>query len=229
MNNGQEQWDRLVNMPQSYEVDPSIAQRAMEEIEQRQIQPKKNWLLRYWKAVLTSGVAVVMAVLVVCIGIPLYNKLSAPQIVYYATNDITYEDVENPTVFIEENGINVLYFNEAAMLTSKVAMISETKEFAFLEQNTLHINDEGYFDKVDFWGVAKENAEFNFYKDYTLLSDTYMIGDISVLYQLIEMPTSGNRQVLAKFAYENGTYFLDIVTEQDGLQQLEVYVNMLLG
>lgn len=227
MDKGQQQWDKLINMPQEYENDPSIAQRAIESL---QNQPKENWFMRHRKIIFACAVSILLVVgLGLGIGIPLYNKNLPPQIVYYAENNIAYEEVDNPTAFVSEKGWHIRYFAEAKKLTTKAATILDTGEFAFLEQSISCINSIGFFDKIDFWGVGKQNAKFGFYKNFDILLNTHKMGDISISYRLVEMPDTYNRQILARFSYQNCEYFLDIVTELDGIQQLEVYVNMLLS
>ncbi len=225
MDKGQEQWDRLVNLPEEYEVNPSIAQRAIEELSAQPAEPKKGWFARQWKAIV--GVAAV-AVLLVGIGIPIYNKLSTPQIIYYEKNDVVYADLENPTAFVNEKGLNILYFDSALSIVSQSATIVETGEFAFLEQETLHMTENGFFDKVVLRSVAKQKAEFSFYQMYTDLTEIQSVRDLSISYALTERVNTGNTQVLARFTYQNAEYFLDITTEEDGVRQLETYVSMLL-
>ncbi len=222
---GQERLDKLKGLPQTYEETPSIAQRAIEEILQRQ-KPKQGWLRRRWKAVAACAAAAVVAL---GVGIPLYYRFSTPQIVYYEENDVAYEEVENPTVFVEEKALNLLHFDTAAMLTTKSATIAQTGEFAFLEQSAVHMNAFGFFDKVTFWAVAKTKAEFSFYDNYQVLDGIKAIKDIDIKYCLRKNYNNDDNQVLAKFTYQKKDYFLDIVTELDGVQQLETYVNMLLN
>ncbi len=225
MDKGEQRWNKLVALPQEYEPDPSIAQRVIEECSGQQGKPKRSWLARKWKALTASAVA---AVLALGIGIPLYVKLSKPTTVYYAVNEVTYEKIENTNAYVAEKGLDILYFGEAAVLNARVATIIETGEIAFIEQDTLHIGEQG-FDKVNFYGVAKKNAKFNFYTEYEIAKDSCTISGLSVIYDILEMPNTFNRRIVARFSYKNKDYFLDIVTEQDGLQQLEVYINMLLA
>ncbi len=226
MDKGQKQWDKLINMPQEYEQDPSIAQRAIEEIYASQQQPKKSWFARKWKVLAGACAAVVLAL---GVGIPLYAKLSTPQIVYYEKSDIIYASVENPIAFVEENKLDILYFDDAVMINTQSAVIIKTEEFAFLEQETLHMSDSGFFDKVILRSVVKKNAEFNFYDEYKNLNETQIIQQNSIRYKIVEKENTGDKRIFARFTYQNAEYFLDIITEQDGVQQLETYVNMLLA
>ncbi len=220
-----EQWEKLINLPNEYEVDPSIAQRAIEEIKQKQAKPKKNWFIRRWKYLASCAA---LAVAALCFIIPLLNKTPATKIVYYEEYEVTYEVVDNPVAFVAEGKLNICYFEEAATITTKSATITATNEFAFLKQETLHIGDLG-FDKVDLRAVVKENAEFDFYDTYKVLTDNIKISDIIVNYQIFENTANSNRNILAKFSYQKVDYYLEIVTEEDGVKQLEKYVTMLLG
>ncbi len=223
MDKGQGQWDKLVDMPQSYEENSTIAQKAIEELSQRQKQPKKSWFFRQWKVVVACAAALLLGI---GIGLPLYKKFTTPQVVYYEGHEIVYEDIENPTKFITQSKIDILYFESP--LTTKSASIAKTGEFAFLEQNALYINEVG-FDQIILRCVAKKNVELNFDRSYKSLNDQHTVAEIDIKYQVYERLDSGDRQILAKFSYEKVDYYLDITTEQDAIQQLEAYVNMLLG
>ncbi len=224
MDKGQGQWDKLVNMPQEYEENPAIVQKAVEELSQKRAKPKTNWFFRQWKAIVACAAAVVLGV---GVGIPLYNKFSTPQVVYYEENDIVYEKVENVDAYMSNKDLNIRYFVGAAVANTRIATIIETEEVAFLEQDTLHMNDFG-FDEVILYSVVKKNVEVKFKDNFEGLSNVHTLADISISYTVFENLNMGNRQILARFSYENADYYLDIVTEQDAIQQLEVYVNMLL-
>ncbi len=228
MDKGQEQWEKLIKLPQAREEDSVIAQRAIEEITRQQAQPKqkKNWFMRKWKYLVACGATFALAL---CVGLPIYlNKPSAPQIVYYAQRDVIYEDVESAEKFVSENALSIRYFSGEAMGTSQSAKIVATGELAFLTQNVMYTTDIG-FDTINFWVVVKKNAEFNFQERYKVMENSRVIKDLTVEYQMAERTETRDTQVLAKFTYQNTDYFLDIVTEGDGAQQLETYVNMLLG
>ncbi len=228
MDNGQEKWDKLIHLPEEYESNPSIAQSVIEELSQGGTMPTptKNWFVRKWKIVAACAAAVAAAV---CVGIPVYGKLSTPQIVYFEQYELTPESVENPTTFIKENNLDVLYFDNAFQLSTTAATIVKTGELAYIMQESWHLDNDGFLDKVDLEVVIKKNAEFNFYDDYKNLIEKCSVNGVSVQYEILENSDEFNRQVLAKFTYQKKDYFLDIVTELDGVQQLEVYVNMLLN
>ncbi len=227
MDKGQQQWDKLVDMPNSYEENPSIAQRAQAEIAQQEKPVKRNWFFRQWKGLVACALSVVV---LLCVGIPLLNKLSTPQIVYYEQSDIFYEKVEDANSYVAEKDLDIRYFKNAAKIDTRVALILDTQKVAFLEQDTTHIDmDNGLFDEVILRSVVKKNAQFNFYKSYQILESVHTIRDVKVQYQLFENTDANAYQIFAKFSYQNADYFLEITTEGDGVQQLEKYVNMLLG
>ncbi len=226
MDKGQKQWEALINMPDEQERNPALVQRAIAEIQQSQAEPKKSWFARKWKSIASCAAAVVVtATVALCIGIPLLNKNAAPEIVYYERKDISYANVENVDTFIAEKGVDILHFDNA--LSTQSAIITQTGELAFLEQDTFQMNETS-FDKVLLRSVVKKNVELVFAESYKNLPETHTLETISIKYQINERPTN-DRQVFAKFTYEQVDYYLDIVTELDGVEQLEVYVRMLLG
>ncbi len=247
MSKEQEQWEKLVNLPDTYEANPDIAQRAIAELQQRQLEEsqKQKRKLPWYKTAL--AVVASVAVIVGCGAVishlinnvdtqPIVSSsssnssseiITSPQIVYYDAKELAFQEITDLPAYVAEKGLNVCYFNDPQMtLDSRVATIAESEEYAFISQEGMYAVN---FDKVLLWCVVKKNAEFNFYDSYQNLKDTYIINNITVQYQVWEKEMSGNRQVLAKFTYQENEYFLDITTYGDGVQQLELYMNMLLG
>ncbi len=240
MDKGQGQWEKLINLPNEYERNSDIVQRAIAELERKK--SKKSWFQRKWKPLAACCASI--AFVGFCLAVPYYSGASQqpilsspsssseidtpPQVVYYDAEQLSYEpiSISELTTYLTEKSMSILHFKTGAVMDNKLASITETNELAFITQDTMQIGVG--FDKVVLWCVVKENAEFSFYDRYEILNSACSVQNMEIQYDIFENTEMQNRQVLAKFTYNDFDYFLDITTEQDGVEQLELYINMLL-
>lgn len=219
-------WEKLIDLPEEYSANSDLAAKAIETIQAKQKKPK-NWFLKSWKYIAACTATCVLAL---CIGLPIYNAFREPQIVYYETSEIVYEMVSDPRSFVEEHQLNINYFDFSTAKT-QCATIKSTGEFAFLMQDMLYMDDVG-FDKVSLKVVLKKNAKFDFYGSFSALDQTVIIQNISVQYgisEVIDVSESNENTFLAKFTYEQIDYYLEITTEREVLEGLELYIDMLIA
>ena len=73
MSEKKDNWERLMNIPDDYEYDPEIAQRAIEQIEREKAekQAKKAWWKKQWKPLAISLAACAVAL---AVFIPVYHS-----------------------------------------------------------------------------------------------------------------------------------------------------------
>ena len=226
MRKGNEKWEKLIHITDEYVENPNLAAKAIEQIQAKQKIKKRNWFLRSWKYVAACSAAMVVGL---CVGIPIYNAMNTPnvpEIIYYETSEIAYEKVSNPNEFVMENELDIHYFNFPTTKTQG-AFIKSTGEFAFLNQDMLYIDDMG-FDEVNLKVVLKKNAEFDFYKRFSTIEQSKTINEVEVQYGTSISDGESEVSFLAKFTYEQAEYYLEISTEGDVLERLELYVNMLI-
>lgn len=224
MKQGKSKWERLIEMPESY-THTDIAEQVIKEIamEDKQIRPQ-NWFIRYWKPIVACAVTCAISF---GVGIPIYSLLTPEKIVYYATEEVRYESIDDVSLFVNENDLSICYF-VSPNTNTKFAMINETGEIAFLVQDALYIVDRG-FDKVNLISVIKKNAEFDFHSKFAILEESIMIGEIIVTYDTIENEGMLQQQILAQFTYQNVKYYMDILTFSEAEESVRTYVSMLIG
>ncbi len=218
----QEQWEKLKAMPNEYEYDPTIVERAKRELANRPAPVKVSWFRRSWKPIAACAASLA---LIVGVGLPVYNHLTAPPstvCVYYDSDDLTYDDNIDIATLVAERNLPVRYFADTT-LQARCATVQETGEIAFLSQQGFHINGNN-FEEICLRMVLKQNVELPFADRYNqLLCDT-SINNISIAYDLHS--TNGNK-VLAKFSYQGADYYLEVTTNREPLECVNAYLGML--
>lgn len=172
--------------------------------------------------------AVLLAVLFFCVSLPAANrKPAAPPAGgnrYFDTAEISVVSIETPlTAFIEENALAVRYLT-GLQDVNKAAYTLEDGQLVYLTQQSLFLSATG-FDTVNL-GIVLTDDEFQYFDYFYKLTEETEIGGIRITtaQEFIE----NKYNIKAKFAYEDITYFLEIVTDSaEG--KLEYYVNTLLG
>ncbi len=219
---GKSNWEKLIELPQEYEVNPNLAKNAIAQIQAEQQKPRVSWWVRYRKKL---ACVLGACVLIVAAFIPVYRFLSTPEIVYYADEKLTVENVDNVSSFVNENALSVCYFDTQTTV-SRYGVIAETGELAYLWQNMLYI-DNGEFDKVYVYAVVMQNATFSFEEDYQNFNSTTAYQEISVSYNMV-VDDNDKSSVLAKFTADGVKYYLEIQTSGDAETKVLQYVAMLL-
>ena len=172
--------------------------------------------------------AVLLAVLFFCVSLPAANrKPAAPPAGgnrYFDTAEISVVSIETPlTAFIEENALAVRYLT-GLQDVNKAAYTLEEGQLVYLTQQTLFLSSTG-FDTVNL-GIVLTGDKFQYFELFEEITDPVSISNVDIIYGQTVIKNQYN--IKAKFAYEDITYFLEIVTDSaEG--KLEYYVNTLLG
>ena len=239
MSEKKDNWERLMNIPDDYEYDPEIAQRAIEQIEREKAekQAKKDWWKKQWKpmAISLATCAVALAVF-----IPVYHSFFQSQLevppnsgsensstVYFDDNEITFTKITDVSTYVQEQNLAVSFFDYQTV-TTYTAVITDSNEFAFLKQEMLYIGADG-FDQVHLWSVVMTDADFDFSSEFDEFDKEVTVSDINVDYKSTFVENTIKQEILAKFTYESVDYYLEIITEGDIETKIEQYVNMLIG
>lgn len=236
-------WEKLINMPDEQEVNPALAQRAIEQFEKEQSQPKKSWFSTHWKYIAASAAA---CAVFVSVFIPVYNALNKPQVdlpsdsvtessangessYYYETSEITMNEIGNPAAFLLEQQKDVYYYTDSGVKT-KAAILNENGAFAFLSQEVTY-SDENGFDVLHLWCAVLANAEFEFMESFEATGLEFSCNDIEIIYGVKEKGSVSGKVVRAKFDIEDTKYYLEIETSgtADAEAKITHYVNALLN
>ena len=251
MDEKKDNWERLQNLSDDYEYDPSIAQRAIETIEQQKKEKatKKDWFLKRWKPM---AISLATCVAVLAVAIPVYHSLFSSHIedpsasqsssssdlgpgdssssssnVYYEENQLTVNPVEDVKAYVQEQALNFKFFDYSNTINYS-AVVTDTNEFAYLKQEMLYIGADG-FDQIKSWSVVLTEAEFNFEKSYEENNQIFTVNGISVNYKMTEEIGAGKKDIWAKFTYEDVEYYLELTTAGETEAKIEQFVTMLIG
>lgn len=239
MSEKKDNWERLINIPDEYEYDPEIAQRAIEQIEREKAekQVKEHWFKRHWRpmAVSLATCAVALAVF-----IPVYHSFFQSQLevppdsssensstIYYDEESITLNPISDVTNYVQTQGLALKYYDYPTTI-NHCALITETNEFAFLRQEMLYIGADG-FDQVNLWSVVMTDADFDFERFFDGFVEEVMILNIPVSYKSKAEAGSVGQEIRVKFNYESVDYYLELTTAGEVEAKIEQYVNMLIG
>ncbi len=239
MGEKKDNWERLMHLPDEYEYDPEIAQRAIERIEREKAekQAKKDWWKKRWRPMTISlaTCAVILAVF-----IPVYHSLYQSQLegspnsgsensstVYYDEDSITFNKVADVANYVQTQELNLKYYNYPTVITHS-AVITETNEFAFLRQKMVYVGEDS-FDQITFYAVVMTDAEFDFEKSFDGFVEEVITLNISVTYKVKEEIDSPNKDIRAKFTYESVDYYLEIITAGEAEAKIEQFVTLLIG
>ena len=239
MSEKKDNWERLINLPDEYEHDPEIAQRAIEQIEREkaQKQVKEQWFKKHWRpmAVSLATCAVALAVF-----IPVYHSFFQSQLevppnsssdssstIYYEDIQLTVERVTDIVTFVQTQGLALKYFNYPTAITHS-AVVTDTNQFAFLKQEMLYIGADG-FDQVNLWSVVMTDAEFDFEEFFNDSNEEITISSINVDYITTSKENEIEKDIYAKFTYESVDYYLEITTEGEAETKIAQFVTMLIG
>ena len=235
MNEEKDNWEELKNLPDDYEYDASIAQRAIERIQQEKARKsnKEGWWRKHWRPM---AVSLATCAVIVGVGIPIYHSLFNPNIevppdnsstVYYEEKQLTINPVDNVTTYLQEMQVNIKYFNYPTAETHS-AVVNETNEFAYLKQEMLYIGADG-FDQVKLWSEVLTSADFDFEYSFEGITQSITVNNLAVSYRMEEEIADKNKEIKAKFTYESVNYYLEIVTAGETETKIEQYVNLLIG
>ena len=223
MRQGKNKWEQFIEMPKSY-PQTDIAKQVIIEINEEEKHIKTvNWFIRSWKPIAACVATFIIALV---IGIPVYNVLTSPIIMYYEAHEIVYNEIIELESFISEKGLAVCYY-DTPMASTQCAIINETGETAFLVQDLFNITDIG-FDAVNLKIIVKDNAVFDFYNKF-LNTEEIVINNMKVSYNVKHEIDSSEQHILAQFTYQNVDYYMEISTFGSVKESIDTYVSMLIG
>ncbi len=224
MDENNKQWEKLISMPEEYEQNSSLADKAIAEIKDRKPQAKKSWFKLHWKKVVAC---VASLALLVGIGIPVYQNLTTPPpVVYYGDNDLEPTDIFDVSAFVAEKGLGISYFNVPNIKTQS-GTIKETGKVALLYQKLVYVSEMG-FDQIELNVVLEKNLTLDFQEQYFKLNENVTVDNVIVHYKA-SITDDESQQIYAKFIYKNADYYLDVVTVSEPTECISAYVNMLIG
>ena len=239
MNEEKDNWEELKNLPDDYEYDASIAQRAIERIQQEKARKsnKEGWWRKHWRPM---AVSLATCAVIVGVGIPVYHSLFNPNIevppvnssensstVYYDENHLTVNPITDVGLFVQEQALNFKFFTYPNTMNYG-AVITNTGEFAYLRQEMLYIGADG-FDQVKLWSEVLTSANFDFEDTFKGLDNLLILTDVTINYHGQEEVGTGKKEIRAKFTYESVNYYLEIITAGETETKIEQYVNLLIG
>ena len=146
------------------------------------------------------------------------------EIRYFDTTQVRTETVSDMPVFVEENELEIRYYEGGINSTYSASYTTEENELVFLKQNTIFISLTG-FDQINL-GIVITNDRFREFEAFESLLHQTEISGYNVSYEETEINNGYN--IKARFAQDGVTYFLEIISPTDqGV--LENYVSLLLG
>lgn len=146
------------------------------------------------------------------------------EIRYFDTTQVTTEIVSDMPAFVEENELEIRYYEGGINSTYSASYTTEENELVFLKQNTLFISPAG-FDQLNL-GIVLTNDQFEEFQLFESLLYQTEISGYNVSYEETEINNGYN--IKARFMQDGVTYFLEIISPTDqGV--LENYVSLLLG
>ena len=192
MKEEKDNWEELKNLPDDYEYDASIAQRAIERIQQEKARKsnKEGWWRKQWRPM---AVSLATCAVLVGVGIPVYHSLFNPNIevppvnssensstVYYDEKHLTIDAIEDVSGFLQGQALSFKFFNYPN-IRNYVAVVTDTDEFAYLRQEMLYIGADG-FDQVKLWSEVLTSANFDFEDTFNGTDKEVMVSNMKVEY-----------------------------------------------
>lgn len=223
MNEGKDRWEKITNITEEYLPDPDLANRTIKDLNKC---PKTKQRITY-----VRWISVAASILVFVIGLsvflPIYLNSNEIEIIYYSTDKIEFEDIENVDQFVLENNLNVLYYNDMSTITS-CARIKEDHDLAYINQDMISIGESG-FDQIILNIVVLPNSEFEFINNFKVLDDSLQIFDLTIYYSGISLQDVTT--YFATFKYEGLNYYLKVITADStpATSKIEQYVNLLFN
>ncbi len=221
MSNKQDKWEKLINLTDDYTPDPNLANEVLAKINQRESTVQFKKPLKIWIPLVSF-----IFICAVCLSIflPIYFSKSKNGNIYYSSENIEFEPIDDVDGFIKDNNLKVYYYSDA-MATTQSAVLKENKELLYIKQDLFYFSEAG-LDTLSFRIVLLPNAEFEFYKDYESLSSTLIISGLDIHYV---MDNAADTIVIrAKFKSEGITYFLEVACLEESTKTLENYIKLLI-
>lgn len=158
------------------------------------------------------------------IFLPFFLRDNGSNLIYYDYEEIKTENVEDISVFMEENNLSCKYYRGTAFSnTYQAGYIAENSILAYLQQQSLIFAAEG-FDTMEL-GIVFIEGKFREFDDFEDLTETMEIDGLSVQY-LQEEQANGSCILYASFRLDSLVYYLQVTT-QSAEGKLETYIGAL--
>lgn len=221
MKSEKDKWEEFKDLPETYEPNDNLVPKVKYEIF-REKHTKRRF---HWQAIAAS-------VTLVAVGfgvfVPVYlsnhKNESEDERKYYKQNELLKSKIEDINFFLEEEGLNILYYKEKNIISQSWNIV-ETNELAFISQDMFYRTEEEAIDNVSLKVQLKTDCDFEGLNEYNNLPQEIYISDIYIEYFINSSKTG--KEIFAKFIYENIPYYLEVETANE-TGKLEKYINMLL-
>lgn len=222
MNEGKNSWDKIINLPNEYQVKPDLAENAIEKIKIDEESKRKQ---KRKPLCISLAASLAACFIGLAVFLPMYlSSAGSNEKLYYSSESITFSPIEDMSAFVSQSNLDIFYFNNG-MSTNHGAFIIEDNKLAFINQNTVFIED-GYIEVVDTKIIVLNNVEYYFSAEYEGLPNSVRISDILVYYMI---PEDSKQSCLVNFTQNEITYYMDIDTENHNVETIEKYVTLLIG
>ena len=219
---------RLEEIKNSYQVDPAVAKRAIEQIE-REEQAKAN---KKHSPFLKFIPVIATAICAVFISVAVYFATLPPEVVYFEDRQVEILNAVNVEEIFAQKGVRVKYIKDSTA-NNKAGVIIDSGKLGYIQQKVQFAN----FDIVQFYAVTLDNADFDFESFYQTCDSEYTYSNsVKVKYEELSKKDSFNYDKLvvsAKFMYEGHDYFITIETyaygEVSATGKIAEYLDLLLA
>ncbi len=223
---------RLSDLPNTYEVDPNLAKRAISQIEAKEAEKVAKKPFAWWKQ-LSVGAAAVVLFLSVFLPLYLSPKPLPPEQAYFDDSKLTVSTVDDFTQFVLDNQLQIEYFEATPTIlnqTNKKAVVSETNKLGYVMQGFSIIGSDLSFpvENVELSVIVLDNTSYDFEKKYDICDQKSNINNIAVYYKTVD--NLGIQEIVCKFTYAAHEYFMAIEcsAEADVEAKLQEYITLLL-
>lgn len=221
MKNEKDKWEEFKNLPETYETNDNLVPKVKYEIF-REKHTKRRF---HWQAIAASVTLVAVGFgLFIPVYLSNHKNESEDERKYYKQNELLKSKIEDINFFLEEKGLNILYYKEENIISQSWKIV-ETNELAFISQDMFYRTEEETIDNVSLKVQLKTDCNFEGLNEYNNLPQETYISDIYIEY-FINSSKAG-KEIFAKFIYENIPYYLEVETANE-TGKLENYINMLL-
>ena len=220
MKKEKDKWEEFKNLPETYETNDNLVPKVKYEIF-REKHIKRRF---HWQAIAAS-ITLVAVGFGVFVPVYLSNHKSEDERKYYKQNELLKSKIEDINFFLEEKGLNILYYKEKNIISQSWKIV-ETNELAFISQDMFVLDEEnGLMDNISLMIQIKTDCDFEFLNKYNNLCQNTYISELAIQYSINN--SNNGKQIWGEFIYEDVSYYLDIETANE-TGKLENYINMLL-
>ncbi len=229
MKEEQDKWKKLINLPEEYEPNPDLVDKAIGKISKRKpAEKRRNIQTKRISLIACCSVCLIAATVFLPVYFSHQNiKNQEPEKIYYADDVMEYTQVEDIGAFVDENNLDICFYSYDTV-KSQCAKLNESGSLAYIIQDMVYIGENG-FDRINLKVVLLQNAEFDFYRYFSLLPLTLSVSDVNVFYSESKGENEYETNYRAKFSYKGVNYFLEITTADIGAKKVAQYVGLLIN